>query len=101
MIFWRYPHSVVPTECGYRFGVKAQSSTLGVSCGAPTVRRACRVPDDMSQMKSHEHDDVVDDSAGRGLDGPARLRAKVAMAHAPVVTAVRGRCRREKRSFRF
>ena len=59
-------------------------------------RRRLRLVDDHTQMKSHEHSDVVDDSAGRGFDVPARLRAKVAMAHASVVTAVCGRCRRAR-----
>ena len=62
----------------------------------PTVQTRLRLVDDHTQMKSHEHSDVVDDSAGRGFDVPARLRAKVAMAHASVVTAVCGRCRRAR-----
>ena len=68
-------------------------------------RHALRLVDDHTQMKSHEHSDVVDDSAGRGFDVPARLRAKVAMAHASVAPrqCVDGADARatEKRSFRF
>ena len=64
--------------------------------GCPQSRRRLRLVDDHTQMKSHEHSDVIDDSAGRGFDVPARLRAKVAMAHASVVTAVCGRCRRAR-----
>ena len=32
-------------------------------------RRALRLVDDHTQMKSHEHSDVVDNSAGRGFEG--------------------------------
>jgi len=79
----------------------SESHTLGVSCGAPTVQTRLRLVDDHTQMKSHVHSDVVDDSAGRGFDVPARLRAKVAMAHASVVTAVCGRCRRARERSAF
>ena len=84
--------------------LQSKGVALGASCGECTVQTRLRLVDDHTQMKSHEHSDVVDDSAGRGFDVPARLKAKVAMAHGHAScltvesggTAVCGRCRRAR-----